>query len=267
MDNKSKGMLTLKQLKDMVEAGEIHTVVTVFSDLYGRPMGKRIDADYFLDHAAQKGMHACNYLFTVDMAMEPVPGYTYSNWETGYGDFHCIPDFQTLRVAAWMDRSAIVVCDVYEERSDELTAVAPRSILKKQNNCSKVCAIGVDCESPTPYSNMSYQTLLVLTGIHPTLFRADPGRPKPSMALFFPTSVTICATIGFMPQWGSWFCLAHLHRPGKPFPLLDQETLGFVRQDGQDYYFIRFLPQGDEYGCRGGFRGFTVAGADGARQI
>ena len=27
--------------------------------------------------------------------MEPVPGYTYANWELGYGDFHMVPDLTT----------------------------------------------------------------------------------------------------------------------------------------------------------------------------
>jgi len=41
-------------------------------------------------------------------------GYRYANWETGYGDFHCVPDMGTLRHAAWLDRTAIVICDIHE---------------------------------------------------------------------------------------------------------------------------------------------------------
>lgn len=85
-----RGMLSLDQLSNLVESEEIETVVTVFSDLYGRLFGKRIAAEFFLEHTADSGMHACNYLFTVDMEMEPVPGYQYANWELGYGDFHAL---------------------------------------------------------------------------------------------------------------------------------------------------------------------------------
>jgi glutamine synthetase len=125
-------MLTVSQLEEKVKSGEIETVVTVFSDLYGRLLGKRIDAEFFLEYTAQSGMHACKYLFTVDMDMEPVPGYRYANWESGYGDFHCVPDLQTLRLATWLDRSALVICDVHEYITDELTSISPRNILKRQ---------------------------------------------------------------------------------------------------------------------------------------
>jgi glutamine synthetase len=127
-----KGMLSLAELQQLVEKGQVETVVTVFPDLYGRLLGKRISGEFFLEHTARSGMHACNYLFTVDMEMEPVRGYQYANWELGYGDFHAVPDLNTLRLATWLDRSAMVICDVHEEPSHEPTAVAPRTILKRQ---------------------------------------------------------------------------------------------------------------------------------------
>jgi glutamine synthetase len=125
-------MLTLDDLKQKVAAGEIETIVTVFPDLYGRLMGKRITGDYFLESVARNGMHACNYLFTIDMDMEPMPGYEYAGWSLGYGDFHCVADLSTLRMATWLDKSAFVFCDCYEERTHELTPVAPRTILRRQ---------------------------------------------------------------------------------------------------------------------------------------
>jgi glutamine synthetase len=129
---KPSGMLTLGQLQEKIESGEVETVVTVFSDLYGRLMGKRITGEFFLDHVAESGMHACNYLLTVDMQMDPVPGYKFANWELGYGDFHCVPDMPTLRLATWLDKSALVICDVADEQAGKLISVAPRTILKRQ---------------------------------------------------------------------------------------------------------------------------------------
>ena len=38
----------------------------------------------------------------------------------------------TLRIATWLDKSAFVICDSYDEKSQALTPVAPRSILRKQ---------------------------------------------------------------------------------------------------------------------------------------
>lgn len=131
-NEKVRGMLTLDELRQKVESGEVETVVAVFSDLYGRFFGKRITGEFFLEHTAESGMHACDYLLTVDMPMEPVPGYTYASWERGYGDFHCVADLRTLRMATWLEKSALVVCDIYDEKAHELVSVAPRSILRKQ---------------------------------------------------------------------------------------------------------------------------------------
>ncbi|MGB1287069.1 MAG: glutamine synthetase, partial [Aggregatilineales bacterium] len=86
--SKLRGMLTPEQLQALVEAEEIETIIVGFTDHFGRLMGKRFDADFFVEDAMSNGTHACDYLMTVDMEMEPVPGYQFANWELGYGDFH-----------------------------------------------------------------------------------------------------------------------------------------------------------------------------------
>ncbi len=129
---KTTGMLTLERLAELVGVGEIDTVLVVFTDLYGRFMGKRFDADFFLENAAKHGTHACDYLLTADMEMDPVPGYRFASWERGYGDFHLAPDLSTLRIASWLQKTALVLCDVMNERTHERVAEAPRSILRRQ---------------------------------------------------------------------------------------------------------------------------------------
>jgi glutamine synthetase len=125
-------MLTLDALRVLVEQGEIETVVLGFSDHYGRLMGKRMDAEFFVDEIASAGTHACDYLLTTNIDMEPVRGYQFANWEHGYGDFHLVPDMTTLRRATWLDKSALVLCDVQQEATHEDVSVAPRSILRRQ---------------------------------------------------------------------------------------------------------------------------------------
>src|SRR5215217_5608653 len=127
-----KGFLTQDELTAKVGEGLIETIVVAFTDHYGRLMGKRVDADYFLDSVLSSGTHGCNYLLTTDMAMDPVPGYKYANWELGYGDFHLVPDLSTLRMADWLEKTALVICDVHNDKSHELESIAPRSILQKQ---------------------------------------------------------------------------------------------------------------------------------------
>jgi glutamine synthetase len=131
-----RGMLTLNELRSHVEMGTIDTVVVAFSDHYGRLHGKRFDGTFFADEVHAEGSHACDYLLTVDMEMNPVPGYKYASWEQGYGDFHMAPDLATLRVASWLDRTAIVLCDVHDTKSHRFVDVAPRSILRKQLECA-----------------------------------------------------------------------------------------------------------------------------------
>jgi glutamine synthetase len=129
---KRSGVFDRSQLQQLVVSGEVDTVLAVFPDLYGRLMGKRFDADHFLGSIAESGTHACDYLLTVDMEMDPVPGYEFANWQKGYGDFQLAPDFRTLRRASWLDRTAVILCDVKSERSHELIPQAPRSMLLKQ---------------------------------------------------------------------------------------------------------------------------------------
>jgi glutamine synthetase len=123
---KGQARLTLQELKQQAGSGAIDTVIAAFTDPYGRLMGKRFDAECFLDEVVESGAHACNYLLTTDIEMDPVPGYRFANWELGYGDFHMVPDLETLRRLSWLEKTAFVHCDV------EDVSVAPRSILKKQ---------------------------------------------------------------------------------------------------------------------------------------
>src|SRR3954462_1915638 len=130
--NKPVGMLELSELAKLARAGEIETVVAGFTDHYGRMLGKRFDAEMFVTDIAEHGAHACDYLLTVDMEMEPVPGYKFANWELGYGDFHLVPDMKTLRRASWLEKTALVICDVKDEKTHDPVSVAPRSILRRQ---------------------------------------------------------------------------------------------------------------------------------------
>ncbi len=127
-----RGMLDLKALAQMVSDERVETVVTAFPDMYGRLIGKRITGNFFLNNVVGEGVHACNYLLACDMEMEPVQGYAFASWASGYGDFRLIPDFSTLRIASWLERTAIVLCDVYEEERDVLVEIAPRTVLRRQ---------------------------------------------------------------------------------------------------------------------------------------
>lgn len=133
--------LSLDQLKSMIGDGSIDTVLVAFPDNQGRLVGKRVMGQYFLDTVANGSVEACNYLLAVDVEMTPLPGYRAFNWEQGYGDFSCVPDLATLRLVPWLEKTALVLCDVVDEH-DKATPVdvAPRSILKAQE--ARAAALG-----------------------------------------------------------------------------------------------------------------------------
>ena len=125
------GMLTLEELKKEVKAGTIDTVVAAMVDLQGRLLGKRFHGEFFVDGGYAE-THACNYLLGVDIEMEPVPGYKATGWDKGYGDFVLKPDMSTLRRTPWLEKTALVLCDVLDHHTHEDVPHSPRAILKKQ---------------------------------------------------------------------------------------------------------------------------------------
>ena len=98
---------TLAQLKADIASGTIDTVLVAFPDMQGRLIGKRFQAEFFLEGAIDE-THGCDYLLANDIDMEPVPGYEAANWAKGYGDFVMKPDLNTLMKAAWLEGTAII---------------------------------------------------------------------------------------------------------------------------------------------------------------
>jgi len=125
------GRLDRKRLESLIRRGEVDTVLTVFPDQYGRLMGKRVVGRHFLEHVRHDGVHACIYLFTVDMDMEPLPGFTLTSWERGYGDMRLVPDLGTARLVPWLPATALVFCDAVTEAGEPIEE-APRRVLRRQ---------------------------------------------------------------------------------------------------------------------------------------
>jgi glutamine synthetase len=125
------GKLTLDELKEAVKNGEIDTVIAAQIDMQGRLMGKRFQAEFFVESAWEE-THSCNYLLATDMEMETVEGYKSTSWEAGYGDYTMKPDLDTLRRVPWLEGTALVLCDMLDHHTHEDVPHSPRAILKKQ---------------------------------------------------------------------------------------------------------------------------------------
>lgn len=126
------GPLTVDDYHALVADGAIDTVVCAVPDPYGRLMGKRLTPRSFRSLALDgDGIRASAYLFAADIDMDPMD-LPVANAETGYPDFRMVPDLSTLRRIPWEPHAVIVLCDAYEDGSEELLPVAPRSILQAQ---------------------------------------------------------------------------------------------------------------------------------------
>ena len=125
------GNLTFDQLKKMVAAGDIDTVLAAAVDMQGRLIGKRFLASFFVESAYDE-THGCNYLLANDIDMEPVPGYKAASWSKGYGDFVMKPDLGTIRVVPWLEKTALVLNDIQDHHTHEDLPHSPRAILRKQ---------------------------------------------------------------------------------------------------------------------------------------
>ena len=108
-------------------------MITALPDLYGRLVGKRIQARLLprRDRRATACTSAsicwrATWRWTRRRATPSRAG------PRATATCARVPDPASLRRAAWLDRSAIVICDALEEESDAPIEVAPRSILKRQ---------------------------------------------------------------------------------------------------------------------------------------
>ncbi|MBA2596439.1 MAG: glutamine synthetase [Chloroflexia bacterium] len=132
MTDTTTGKISGDELARLVAAGQIDTIVTAVCDMQGRLIGKRVTGQFFVDHCRDHGTHLCTYLLGTDMEMNTPDGFALMNWESGYGDFLNRPDWDTLRVIPWLEKTALVLGDLVDESTGELVAVAPRTILRRQ---------------------------------------------------------------------------------------------------------------------------------------
>lgn len=124
-------MLTAEQLRDLILAGDIDTVVLGFTDMQGRLQGKFIHGRFFLDSVLAHGTEGCNYLLAVDVEMNTVDGYDISSWDKGYGDMVFELDLSTIRLLPYRPGTALIQCDLALADGSPVR-VSPRAILRAQ---------------------------------------------------------------------------------------------------------------------------------------
>ena len=128
------------ELLASIKEGKIDTVQVAAPDMIGRLVGKRFTGDCFARELVEGATHGCNYLFAVDIGMEPQDGYALANWDAGFGDFEFRPDFNAIFPIPWETASALVFCD-FHHHDGKLVEQAPRTILRRQ--LERLAALGM----------------------------------------------------------------------------------------------------------------------------
>src|SRR6188768_2592355 len=128
------------ELLASIKEGTIDTVQVAAPDMLGRLVGKRYTGDCFAQQLIEGAAHGCNYLFAVDIAMEPQDGYALANWDAGFGDFEFRPDFDAIFPIPWETASALVFCD-FHHHDGKRVEQAPRTILRRQ--VERLAALGL----------------------------------------------------------------------------------------------------------------------------
>jgi glutamine synthetase len=139
----------LEELRQMVRAGSIDTVIVALTDMQGRLVGKRVQAQAFLKGVVDHGIHFCTYLLGTDIEMNTPDGFKLMNWETGYGDWIGREVWETTRVLPWLESTAIVLCDAVDEGTGLEIPISPRSMLKRQ--VKRAAGLGYSVKAGTEF--------------------------------------------------------------------------------------------------------------------
>ena len=131
MTTRAAGRLTREELLARIKHGDLDTVILAITDMQGRLQGKRIDATFFAEEYLEGAVEGCSYLLASDVDMRTVDGFALTSWEHGYGDLAFTPDWSSVRLVPWHDKTAIVFADVTTV-AGESVAVSPRQVLAAQ---------------------------------------------------------------------------------------------------------------------------------------
>lgn len=120
-------ILTLDDLR----SGDYDTVVVCAPDMAGRLIGKRLTPRKF-EQFRERGIAISSCTFGWDVTQAVGLEVPYAGWHTGWRDFLLVADLSTMRRAAWLERTAIVMADIVEEHDRSPVEITPRRILQQQ---------------------------------------------------------------------------------------------------------------------------------------
>jgi glutamine synthetase len=145
----TENLLSLDEYIQLVEDGDVDTVVCAAPDMYGRLMGKRLTTNSFKTLGMSgEGIHVGNYFFACDINMNPVDLPLITLYGRGWGgDIRLVPDMSTMRRIPWETNAVLVICDAFNSYDDAELEVAPRKILRNQIERAKAAGIALKTAS------------------------------------------------------------------------------------------------------------------------
>ena len=128
--------MNMAQIKEIIKEQELKCIIVGTPDVNGNLRGRGVRPDHFTDCICDEGLGICDCIYIMDtLDAMPVPSSKglpwYPDWEEGYRDYFIRPDLDTFAVVPWLEKTAMVIGDVYDQNTDELLETAPRSILKR----------------------------------------------------------------------------------------------------------------------------------------
>ncbi len=130
-EKQTLGILSVGELRDLATRSEIDAVWAVTPDQYGRPVGKRFGAKFFVDEVLDRQADLPARLLFKDIGgglVQP-PSTVRVDPSANLG---CRPDVTALRRATWLERTAIAICDVVDLDTEVPHVFSPRAALKRQ---------------------------------------------------------------------------------------------------------------------------------------
>lgn len=122
--------IKFNKLVELVEGGEITTIIIGAADMQGKLFGKKLPAKKFLE-GKKDGIQICAVNLAWDISLNYKGNYDFCNFDTGLHDMNLIPDLSTIRPYPWLEKTAFVMADIQDIDGKDIS-IAPRNILKKQ---------------------------------------------------------------------------------------------------------------------------------------
>jgi len=123
-------MMSTLTMDDLHRQG-YDTVIVAAPDMHGRLLGKRLSPRK-LEEFLHRGIAMSSCTFGWDLPQDIGLEVPYAGWHNGWRDFLLIPDMATMVPAGWLERTAIVICDIVEEHDRSPVEITPRRILQRQ---------------------------------------------------------------------------------------------------------------------------------------